>query len=266
MQVPHQQPFHPRIGVVGPDRLRQLHGPPIVQHLVRLDVDAPGMRAGPHRPQRLVAEHRVAPGHVPLGLEDADLRVGDRPDEIEGLVLRATDVDDDLVADRQDGADAGHDRKVQLDRVPDDGEAGDAGHADSHGGHGGRPTISPARYRLSSAGEPDHLAVERQRPLHGPLERERLACGAAWRRRRAGSPAAGRPAHGRSPRPRRPDRAAEPAVHPTRGESGRGCRPRPTRSPAYPAPSPPGGIGRGLRCGRAAARAPAARRAVARRE
>ena len=56
----------------------QLLGAALVQHLVGLDVDPPWMAALAHGAQGLVAQHGVAPGHVPLGLDDPDLRIADR--------------------------------------------------------------------------------------------------------------------------------------------------------------------------------------------
>ena len=128
VEIANQQSLHSRVRVVGPHRRRQLRGAVLVQHLVGLDVDAPRMSAGPHGPERLGAENRVAPAHVPFGLEDPDLRIGDRADQVEGLVLAAPDVHHHFVAHRQDGADAGFHGEVQLDGIPDDGEPRDPDH------------------------------------------------------------------------------------------------------------------------------------------
>jgi len=129
VEIADQQPLDPGIAVVPLNGGGELLGAALVQHLIGLDVCPPWVVALPHGPQRLMAEHRVAPAHVPLGLHDPNLGIADGAHQRQGLVLGASHVDDDLVADRQQRSDAGFHREVQLDRVPDDGESRHLDHA-----------------------------------------------------------------------------------------------------------------------------------------
>src|SRR5437879_3251594 len=124
VEIIHEQPFDPRIAIPLGEPLAQDARPGLVQHLVRLDVDAPRAAARGHGAVRLEREYAAATGEVPLGVEDPHPRVADARDEVAGLVLGAAYVDDHLVAQVEDGLDRRNDRVVEPDRVPDDGEAG----------------------------------------------------------------------------------------------------------------------------------------------
>ena len=73
--------------------------------------------------------------------------------QAERVVVGPSDVDDDLVADRQDRADALDQREVEIDGVADDGESGDLDHERTNGnnrsGPGKRPVVAAGRRTIT---------------------------------------------------------------------------------------------------------------------
>src|SRR6266576_462400 len=124
MQILHEQAFHSLVPVPLSDLLLQDTCAVLMQHFIGLDIDAPGAATGVHRALRLDGEHDVLLGEVPLGVEDPHARVGDRRHQVARLVFGLADIDDDFVAYLEHRPDRGNDRKVELDGVANDGEAG----------------------------------------------------------------------------------------------------------------------------------------------
>src|SRR5439155_10642534 len=79
-----------------PYLLAQGRGARFVQHLVRLDVDAPLTPAGGDRAVGLVRQRPAAAREVPDAVEDADPWVAQRGDDVARLVVRFADVHHDL--------------------------------------------------------------------------------------------------------------------------------------------------------------------------
>ena len=99
-----------------------------VQHLVRLQVQAPIAAAAFEREVRLPREHFTAEAHirVPEGAERADLRLMHRLHKVPGDVIALADIENDLVDQRQHRAKTGLDRVAELHGVIGDAEAADA--------------------------------------------------------------------------------------------------------------------------------------------
>ena len=64
-------------------------------------------------------------GFIPFRLDDADLWVADLPHGCERIIGGMGDVDDNLVAQRQNGFNGRHKRIAEHEPVPDESEAAD---------------------------------------------------------------------------------------------------------------------------------------------
>ena len=98
-----------------------------MQHLVALNVNAPVAGALAQRQVRVMGQSQAVPAQrfVPLRLDDSDFGITDGPDAFERRVGRARNIDDDLVAQRQERADGRRERIAQLDSIANEGEPAD---------------------------------------------------------------------------------------------------------------------------------------------
>ena len=87
MQVIHEQPLDPAIAFPLAQCLPHSHNAGFMQHLVRLDVDAPGAAAGGQRAVGLEGERPAAAREVPHRVEHPNPRIADPDDHVAGFVL-----------------------------------------------------------------------------------------------------------------------------------------------------------------------------------
>ncbi len=97
-----------------------------MQHFVGLDVDRPVAAAGIEGALGLDGEHPSSLPRFPRPLDDAQAWFAEPAQQIERTVLGGTDVDDDFVAEWQDGQKGFPDGEVEADCVGDQAEPDDA--------------------------------------------------------------------------------------------------------------------------------------------